>query len=99
MEDVSSCHSQVHVSNIYSLFNLKSGWSDILRIRQEKQRAISVPGQCAAPIITEISKGCLRIQWNPPDNVMSSVIYQLHRVNLQPSSIIYQGQSSSVAFS
>lgn len=72
--------------------NLKSGWSDTLRIRrEEKQRAISVPGQCAAPTITEISKGCLRVQWNPPGNVMSSIIYQLHRVNLQPSSIIYQG--------
>uniref|UniRef100_A0A0R3S1Y8 Fibronectin type III domain protein n=1 Tax=Elaeophora elaphi TaxID=1147741 RepID=A0A0R3S1Y8_9BILA len=74
---------------------LQSGWSDILRIRrEEKQRAISVPGQCAAPTITEISKGCLRVQWNPPDNVMSPIIYQLHRVNLQPSSIIYQGEAT-----
>ncbi|CAG9535682.1 unnamed protein product [Cercopithifilaria johnstoni] len=73
---------------------LQSGWSDTLRIRQEKQRAISVPGQCAAPTITEISKGCLRVHWNPPDNVMSPIIYQLHRVNLQPSSIIYQGEAT-----
>ncbi|KAM3727642.1 Fibronectin type III domain-containing protein 3B [Dirofilaria immitis] len=74
---------------------LQSGWSDVLRIRrEEKQRTISIPGQCAAPTITEISKGCLRVQWNPPDNVMSSIIYQLHRVNLQPSSIIYQGEAT-----
>ncbi|VDP14211.1 unnamed protein product [Onchocerca flexuosa] len=74
---------------------LQSGWSDILRIRrEEKQHVMSVPGQCAAPTVTEISKGCLRIQWNPPDNVMSPIIYQLHRVNLQPSSIIYQGEAT-----
>uniref|UniRef100_A0A8R1XR77 Fibronectin type-III domain-containing protein n=1 Tax=Onchocerca volvulus TaxID=6282 RepID=A0A8R1XR77_ONCVO len=74
---------------------LQSGWSDILRIRrEEKQRVISVPGQCAAPTVTEISKGCLRVQWNPPDNVISPIIYQLHRVNLQPSSIIYQGEAT-----
>ncbi|EFO22071.2 hypothetical protein LOAG_06415 [Loa loa] len=73
---------------------LQSGWSDTLRIRREEKRVIPVPGQCAAPTISEISKGCLRIQWNPPDSIMSSISYQLHRVNLQPSSIIYQGEAT-----
>uniref|UniRef100_A0A915PDA4 Fibronectin type-III domain-containing protein n=1 Tax=Setaria digitata TaxID=48799 RepID=A0A915PDA4_9BILA len=74
---------------------LQSGWSEILRVRREEnQRVISVPGQCGAPIISEVSKGCLRVQWNPPDNVTTSMIYQLHRVNLQPSSIIYQGEAT-----
>ncbi|VDN21651.1 unnamed protein product [Gongylonema pulchrum] len=73
----------------------QSGWSDILRVRrEEKQRTVLVPRQCAAPKISEISKGCLRIQWNPPEGASPSLIYQLHRVNQQPSSIIYQGEAT-----
>uniref|UniRef100_F1KRI8 Fibronectin type III domain-containing protein 3B n=1 Tax=Ascaris suum TaxID=6253 RepID=F1KRI8_ASCSU len=73
---------------------VQSAWSEILRVKRESKQTLTVPGRCAAPSITETSKGCLRVQWSAPEGSTSPILYQLHRVNLQPSTIVYQGEAT-----
>lgn len=72
----------------------QSGWSEVLRVKREEKQPLVVPGKCAAPTVCEMNKGCLRVQWNSPEGAPSQLLYQLHRVNVQPSAIIYQGEAT-----
>ncbi|VDM40266.1 unnamed protein product [Toxocara canis] len=74
--------------------HIQSGWSEVLRVKRESKQTLIAPGRCAAPTITETSKGCLRVQWSAPEGSSPPLLYQLHRVNLQPSTIVYQGEAT-----
>ncbi|VDK52873.1 unnamed protein product [Anisakis simplex] len=91
---------------------IQSEWSEILKIKreqptssssskQQQQQMVSV-GKCSKPKINEVSKGCIRVEWQSPlqkqqQNLLSryDISYQLRRINVQPTKILYQGESTS----
>ncbi|MFH4983623.1 hypothetical protein AB6A40_010332 [Gnathostoma spinigerum] len=52
------------------------------------------PERCSAPSFSELSDGILRVKWAPVENASSSLIYQLLRVNVQPPTTMYKGEST-----